>query len=487
MKRLKVGALTDPGLSRDHNQDALGSADGYDPVLLERKGFLCLVADGLGPEGTGAVASSLAVRTVLYEYYNDPSPDIVTSLTNAIEKANQAIIEEKARNSSYARMGTTLVAGIVRGDDLYVANVGDSRAYLVRGQRIIQLTHDHTWVADQVRAGQLSPEEAQTHPKRRHLSRSLGLQPAPPVDHFHQQFLPGDRLLLCSDGLSDLVADQELLDVATRHAPQAAAQELTGLANQRGGTDNITVLVAEPQKAFAFGALPIVPAAAGAAILLLVLLLALLARAPDSYPETAGTSTLPVTAASGGVSLVSVTPSDTPWPQETVTVVPTTVEAPTVTPGGEGPTPRPSRTPQPHIAYGAPVLTGPEDGATFTGPDAVIVLSWEAVGDLAQDEYYVVTIPYPHEGATWHEIAWTKGLSFQLPEYLYELISEPRECQWNVAVMRQTGIGDEGEKTGVALGEPSVTRTLVWHSEQGGRQPGPGQPSVPPTPTFQKP
>lgn len=490
MKKLIVGALTHPGQAREHNQDAVATAEGLDPALLAQKGYLCLVADGLGPAGSGAAASNLAIRTVMHEYYGDPSPDVAASLNRAFDRANQAILDEVARNPGYAGMGTTLVAAVVRGNELFVANIGDSRAYLIRAGQMVQISYDHTWVSEQIQAGHLTPAEARSHPNRRHLSRSLGLKPAKQVDHFQQQFLPGDRLLLCSDGLSDLVTDGEIRDVAVRSAPQAAAQQLVAMANQRGGADNIAVVLAEQPKATALAGIPIVPVAAVAGALLILLLVALLARPATppavTSPVVLPSPTSPLIATAPGGTQVTVTPGLVVTEPVTGTVAPTATPRPSDTPPAGQPTPLPQPTLPPQATLSPTVLLGPEDGAAFTGPDAVIVLNWQEARPLAADEYYLVTIPYPHDGGTWQEVQWVQQASFQVPAYLYGLLSEPRECRWYVTLMRQTGTDAEGKKEGVALGEPSETRTFVWHLDSGRSGPGPGNTDATPTPTFER-
>ena len=141
-------------------------------------------------------------------------------------------------------MGTTVVAAVVRGDEATVAHVGDSRCYLVNQAGVQQLTQDHTWVSDQLQAGVLTEEEVQRHPYRHVLSRTLGRSDAAP-DVLSLRLQAGDRLVLCSDGLSNMVAPHEIQGVVLRYAPQVAAEQLVALANQRGGPDNITAVVVQ--------------------------------------------------------------------------------------------------------------------------------------------------------------------------------------------------------------------------------------------------
>lgn len=492
--RLDIGKLTDPGRTRKHNQDSLGTGEDWDSALLARKGVLILVADGLGREGTGAVASDLAVRIVQYEYYQDPSPDVRQGLTHAIEKANAAIVDQATRNPGYSGMGTTLVAGVVQGTDLFVANVGDSRAYLVRGPNIWQITQDHSWVADQIRAGAMTPEEAQTHPKRRNLSRSLGAAPTVEIDHFYQQLEPGDRILFCTDGLTDLVTDVEIRGIVAQNSSQMASQELIALANQRGGTDNITAVVVA-ERTLSPARLPLVPIIAGAAAIMLVFLILVLSWGPGPTPpattvlppETTTVATLePTTPAPGPTSTsLTATPAIDATSATATPSVSTASPTDTASPVEEPTTPVPAA----NLAYEAPILLEPGANSSYTGPDAVIVLAWEEVSDLATNDYYVVTIPYPHDGGTWHEIQWVKDTRLQVPRYLYDLLSGSRECQWYVTVMRHTGTDADGQKTGHAISEPSETRTFVWHlSTEATRSPDqPVPPKATPSPTFEKP
>jgi protein phosphatase len=140
-------------------------------------------------------------------------------------------------------MGTTIVAGVIHEDWLIVANVGDSRAYLVRGDLAQQITRDHSWVADQVQAGTLTPQQAETHIYRNIVTRCLGHRPSISVDVFERPLEPGDVILLCSDGLSNMVSDDEIARVLHERSPKRAADDLIALANQRGGPDNITALI----------------------------------------------------------------------------------------------------------------------------------------------------------------------------------------------------------------------------------------------------
>lgn len=241
-QRLKIGKRSHKGMRREINEDSLAVPEGINPKILARKGMLYIVADGMGGHEAGKTASWMAVRTVMQEYYNDPSPDIGLSLTRAVQIAN-AEIHRLAQEPAYGKMGTTIVAAVIRGDELVVANVGDSRAYLIRRGKIKRITRDHSWVAEQVRAGILTEEEARHHEHRNIVTRSLGSRPEVEVDLFREKLRPGDAVLLCSDGLTDEVQDEEIRQIVASNDPQEAANQLIELANQRGGADNITALV----------------------------------------------------------------------------------------------------------------------------------------------------------------------------------------------------------------------------------------------------
>ena len=241
--QLTVGQRTHTGLQRRINEDNLTLPAGVARSVLAERGYLYVVADGVGGQTAGATASRLAVETVQREYYQGPFPDVPTALARAIEAANQ-VIQAKAQESGLGRLGTTLVAAVVRGAELTVAHVGDSRAYLVSQAGIQQLTEDHTWVREQQRAGILTEEEALQHSQRHVLTRSLG-KPGMAPDVTQGPLQTGDAVLLCTDGLSNLVSVEELYQFVSRYPPQAAADRLIGLANQRGGPDNVTAVVVQ--------------------------------------------------------------------------------------------------------------------------------------------------------------------------------------------------------------------------------------------------
>ncbi|GHO82057.1 protein phosphatase [Dictyobacter formicarum] len=241
---LNVAQRTDVGRKRQHNEDSVAYIIPKDQQLLEQKGALFIVADGMGGHAAGEVASEIAVDSVCTLYYQDADPDVPASLTRAIRYANATIYQRATENAQHSGMGTTCVVAVLRGNIAYIANVGDSRAYLVRHGQVRQISLDHSWVAEQVRMGQMSEEEAQMHSMRNIITRSLGPFPDVEVDVFVEQVEEGDALVLCSDGLCGMINDQELTSIVEQFGPQESVYRLVEYANAQGGVDNITAIVA---------------------------------------------------------------------------------------------------------------------------------------------------------------------------------------------------------------------------------------------------
>lgn len=250
MFNLTIAQQTDVGRTRESNEDSMLSFVPEDSQLLANKGALFVVSDGLGGHTSGEVASAMAAQVIRDSYYQDADEDTAASLQRAIKQANRAIVERAAQNEAWSGMGTTVVAAVLRDDTLYAANVGDSRVYIVRGDTIRQITEDHSWVAQQIRAGQMTPEEARAHPKRNVIYRCLGEDKDVEVDLFTEQVQDGDLLVLCTDGLSGQISDDELLAMVQQYQPQESVQRLIARANENGGPDNITAIVVQvaPEK-----------------------------------------------------------------------------------------------------------------------------------------------------------------------------------------------------------------------------------------------
>ena len=238
---------TDPGRRRQLNEDAWRIAgQAQAPHLWSQRGRLFAVADGMGGHAAGEIASHLALDVLFASYYDDQDDLVLPSvmrLEEAIKAANRRVYEQSIRNKSQTGMGTTVVAATVHDDWLTIASVGDSRAYLIRNGEAKQITHDHSWVAEQVKAGVLTEEEARVHMYRSVVTRCVGHQADIQVDTFELLLDPGDAVLLCSDGLSGQVADEEMARVVNQFAPDQATGRLIELANLAGGPDNITVIV----------------------------------------------------------------------------------------------------------------------------------------------------------------------------------------------------------------------------------------------------
>ena len=220
------GALTDIGLHRKTNEDTFVVR----PPLYA-------VCDGMGGANAGEVASGLAAETLAAEVAGG------TSLHAAAEVANAAVYQRAHDNVEQTGMGTTLTAFVLEGDTARFAHIGDSRAYLLRDGELRQVSDDHSLVGEMVRDGRLTEDEAAVHPHRSILSRALGTESQARIDEFTEDLLPGDVLLLCSDGLSGPVSADAIRVALTRSDPQAAAERLILEARRQGGPDNITAVV----------------------------------------------------------------------------------------------------------------------------------------------------------------------------------------------------------------------------------------------------
>src|SRR5579884_1362817 len=241
--RLDVAQLTDVGRKREHNEDNMAYVIPKDPQVMAAKGALFIVADGMGGHAAGEVASEIAVDTVTVTYYQDDSEDIALSLMNAIKRANTIIHQRAAENMLRSGMGTTCVSAVLRGKMAYIANVGDSRAYVIRQGCVKQVSQDHSWVEEQVRAGLLTRDQARSHAQRNVITRCLGTQAEVEIDVFTEVLEEGDSLILCTDGLSGLISEEELRVTVEQYAPQESVYHLVERANENGGPDNITAIV----------------------------------------------------------------------------------------------------------------------------------------------------------------------------------------------------------------------------------------------------
>lgn len=239
--RIIAASLTDVGCVRDGNEDAFRIVrpvdDSGDPLLA-------LVCDGLGGHAAGETASRIAADVISAEYRRD-AVDPGRSLVEAVRQANRKIHHTARTDPALAGMGTTCTALVVQAGRAWCAHVGDSRCYLVRGGSVLLMTEDHSSVMEMVREGKLTVDEARHHPDKNVILRALGSHPEVAVSVWPQPFVlqPGDRLLLCSDGLYDLVEDDEILTAVDGIAPHVACNGLVSLARERGAPDNVTVVI----------------------------------------------------------------------------------------------------------------------------------------------------------------------------------------------------------------------------------------------------
>ncbi len=234
MKPVHVAVLTDTGRKRRHNEDAFV----VEPPLFA-------VADGMGGAQAGELASSLAAAAL--KDSQEPGGGGEERVDELIQQANRRVYERQSQDAAASGMGTTMTVALVEDGRVAIGHVGDSRAYLIREGKLEQLTEDHSLVAELVRSGKLSPEEAEGHPQRSVITRALGTDPDVDVDTFSVETRPGDLFLICSDGLTTMVDDETILaEVArNRNDLKSAAKALVRAANKGGGEDNITVVFFE--------------------------------------------------------------------------------------------------------------------------------------------------------------------------------------------------------------------------------------------------
>lgn len=238
-------ARTDIGRVRDHNEDKFDFFLPEDAETLARRGRLWAVADGMGGHKGGQIASEFALKTLVRSYFAPGGArEIEKALVAAISDANALVTQAAERIGAKNDMGTTLVCAVLWGDTLTIGHVGDSRAYLFRkGERVRALTTDHSWVEEQVRRGNLSRPEAESSPYRNVILRSIGMGDGMDADVASERVLPGDIVLLASDGLTGYLDGDPLAMFLSGKSPSRAALELIDAANDAGGKDNITALI----------------------------------------------------------------------------------------------------------------------------------------------------------------------------------------------------------------------------------------------------
>ena len=238
---MKAFAATDVGKVREVNQDCVFSSIGPVGCLPN----LFIVADGMGGHKAGDIASRLTVDSVVDKLSKVNSKDYISVITDTIIKVNKEVIDKAAESQDYAGMGTTLVVATVFDNILKVANVGDSRLYVV-GEDIIQITRDHSLVEEMVINGQLDRADARVDKRKNIITRAIGGESKVEAEMFSVELKPEDKILMCSDGLSNMVDDAEILEIINREpASEKAARMLIDAANENGGKDNISVVIVE--------------------------------------------------------------------------------------------------------------------------------------------------------------------------------------------------------------------------------------------------
>lgn len=251
---LPVAALTHPGMKGKNNEDRFGVAAFHVKTQPSPPILLAILSDGIGGHRAGEIASELAVNTISQFAANSDGQNPCHILEQAITSASAQIYHQAQSNHEQVGMGATCACAWIAGDRLYTATVGDSRIYLMRGGSIMQISTDHTWIQEALDYGIIQPDQVNGHPNAHVIRRYLG-SPTPPEVDFRIRLpgmegetnqglylLPGDRLLLCSDGLTDLVNNEEILAEFNQESLEEAGQHLVDLANQRGGHDNITLV-----------------------------------------------------------------------------------------------------------------------------------------------------------------------------------------------------------------------------------------------------
>ena len=239
---MNLYSVTDVGRKRKVNQDYVYVSDqpvGNLPNLF-------VVADGMGGHNAGDFASSFAVKIVVEAVKTDADYNPVKIIRHAIETANDELINQAERCASMAGMGTTIVVTTIVGNYVYVANVGDSRLYLM-DSKLRQITKDHSLVQEMVRLGELREEEARNHPDKNIITRALGAKRGVNIDFFDLKLEPGSQILMCSGGLSNMLTDQKMEEILRgSDSLQKKGEKLIELANENGGRDNIAVILIEP-------------------------------------------------------------------------------------------------------------------------------------------------------------------------------------------------------------------------------------------------
>ena len=328
---LSLFAATHPGEGGKNNEDNYAVSAFQISESDPTPALIAIIADGVGGHQAGEIASSLAVETISQVIAESDADQPLVTLEQAFYQANEVIYSQSISDSELAGMSTTAACAWVIGDRLYISSVGDSRIYLIRGERIIQVTIDHTWIQEAIESGILTAEQARTHPNAHLIRRHLGSkQPALPDFRLHlkqdesdkqavanqgMHLERGDHLLLCSDGLTDLVSNEEIREALEAYSLEGALQALIVLANTRGGHDNITIIGIQVPENLIVSVLPKTRSRLVLVLGLLVVVLAVLAGGwlyrVYFWEETPPDMTL-MPSVTVGLSLPTVIPTSIP-------------------------------------------------------------------------------------------------------------------------------------------------------------------------------
>ncbi|HID51955.1 MAG TPA: Stp1/IreP family PP2C-type Ser/Thr phosphatase [Anaerolineae bacterium] len=238
--QIKACLRTDTGQVRGHNEDFIYSLEPQTPEEAEKNGWLYIIADGVGGADAGEVASQYATERMVLHYQNNVNSDWGERIVDAMQAANTDLRKLVADRNDNSRMATTMVTAVIRDNHAYIGNVGDSRAYHWRHGRLQQITKDQSLVAKLVEEGAITQAEADVHPRRNVILYSLGSENTPKIELFELDLAEGDLLLLCSDGLTRHLTDDEINTIISRATPEFATEQMIFLANERGGEDNIS-------------------------------------------------------------------------------------------------------------------------------------------------------------------------------------------------------------------------------------------------------
>lgn len=240
---MKTFSMTDIGRRREINQDYMFTSE----TAVGNLPNLFLVADGMGGHKAGDYASRFTVEKIIEFISRSGEKEPVALMKEAVTDANTMLLHEANEDTLKSGMGTTIVAATIDGEKLYTANVGDSRLYVINHEEITQITRDHSLVAEMVRLGEMNKEEAKEHPDKNIITRAIGVLPEVAVDFFETNLKSGDTVLMCSDGLTNMIEDEEIKRIVLGQRDIVEkAEKLVETANLNGGRDNITVVLVEP-------------------------------------------------------------------------------------------------------------------------------------------------------------------------------------------------------------------------------------------------